>query len=214
MSGRTLKSALTASKRWLSAGSCCRMSAEPRKIDTSACHFFCMSDQVPSTRSTVPSLRCQVDTLSRKTGLACGPLQSSCSTWEFQRVQLLGAWDMGLCHCPQLGCCWHGRYSLQACKEGDASGHHDPNSSMVKMLRKMWHIHALEDKASCGIWVWGLGFRLTWTYLEPLMFWSCRLSLSSASVTASSGTSCMASESCTTRPLAPVHCSQHCKRRP
>ena len=36
----------------------------------------------------------------------------------------------------------------------------------------------------------------TWTYFEPLMFCKARLSLSSASVTASSGTSCIVSVSC------------------
>ena len=67
----TLKSALTASKRRLSSGNCSRMSAEPKKMDTKACHFFCKSDQVPKTRSTVPSFLCQVVTLSKKTGFAC-----------------------------------------------------------------------------------------------------------------------------------------------
>ena len=69
--GHTWKSALMASKRLESSGSCTLMSALPTKMDSSACHFFWTSSQVFSTTSTVPSFRCQLVTISRNLGLPC-----------------------------------------------------------------------------------------------------------------------------------------------
>ncbi len=65
------KSALTTSKRLESSGSWTRMSAEPTKMDSSACHFFCTSPHVLMTLSTVPRFFCQRATASRNMGLVC-----------------------------------------------------------------------------------------------------------------------------------------------
>mmetsp|Transcript_66587 Transcript_66587/g.210804 ORF Transcript_66587/g.210804 Transcript_66587/m.210804 type:complete len:211 (-) Transcript_66587:4222-4854(-) len=68
---RSWKSALMPSKRLESSGSCTRMSAEPTKIDSSACHFFCTSPQVVRHESTAPSFFCHPVTISRNLGLPC-----------------------------------------------------------------------------------------------------------------------------------------------
>ena len=64
------------SKRLESPGSWMRMSADPTKIDSSACHFFWTSIHVISTASTAPRRRCHSDTFSKKKSFAYGWIQT------------------------------------------------------------------------------------------------------------------------------------------
>ena len=63
---RSLNSESMPSKRFVSSGSCARMSAEARKMDSSAAQLLHTLFHSERTDSTSPSVCCQYMTLSRK----------------------------------------------------------------------------------------------------------------------------------------------------
>jgi hypothetical protein len=100
------------------------MSAEPTKMDSSACHFFCTSFQQDMTLSTVPSFFCQLATASRNTGLVCTYFWPDmfCSC----RLSLSSASTMASSICKGLGLVGEARggpVRLEAFLWGEQGGH-------------------------------------------------------------------------------------------